>query len=54
MAGKPKDTKKVRLDYNIDKAIYDDFVRFASKKGFAPVVIVQKMMQKYVDNNGQI
>jgi len=54
MAAKPKDAKKVRIDYNIDKAVYDNFVRLVSKKGFVPTVIVQKMMQKYADNNGQI
>ena len=54
MAAKPKDAKKIKLDYNIDKAVYDDFVRLASKKGFAPGVIVQKMMKKYAETNGQI
>ncbi|MBT5022457.1 hypothetical protein HOK51_04825 [Candidatus Woesearchaeota archaeon] len=33
MAANPKKQQKVRLDYNIDKQIYDDFVRSSSKKG---------------------
>ncbi len=54
MAAKPKDAKKVRLDYNIAKEVYDDFVRMCSKKGFVPTVIVERLMKKYVENNGQI
>jgi len=54
MAAKPKDAKKVRIDYNIDKQVYDDFVRMTSRKGFVPTVVVQKMMEKYIKSNGQI
>lgn len=54
MAAKPKDAKKVRIDYNIDKEIYDDFVRLVSRKGFVPTVVVQIMMKKFIDSNGQM
>ncbi|NQV91833.1 hypothetical protein HQ489_05155 [Candidatus Woesearchaeota archaeon] len=53
MAAKPKKTQKVRLDYNIDKEVYDDFVRNSSKKGYAPNVIVEILMKKFNDN-GQL
>lgn len=54
MAAKPKDAKKVRLDYNIAKEVYDDFVRMVSKKGYVPTVIVERLMKKYTENGGQI
>jgi len=47
MAATPKKQQKVRLDYNIDKQIYDDFIRNSSKKGYAPNVIVEKLMKKF-------
>ncbi len=53
MAAKPKKPQKVKLDYNIDKDVYDDFVRNSSKKGYAPNVIVEGLMKKFNDN-GQL
>ena len=47
MAATNKQPQKVRLDYNIDKQIYDEFVRNSSKKGYAPNVIVEKLMKKF-------
>ncbi len=54
MAATPKGPQKVRADYNIGKKTYDDFVRLCSKKGYAPIVIIEKLMQHYVDKSGQI
>jgi len=54
MAAKPKAAQKVTINYPIDKQIYDDFARLVSKKGFVPQVVVQKLMKKYIDSNGQI
>lgn len=54
MAAKPKAAQKVTINYPIDKQIYDDFARLVSKKGFAPTVVVQKLMKKYIETNGQI
>ena len=54
MAAKPKAAQKVTIKYDIGKEIYDDFSRMTSKKGFAPQVIVEKLMKKYVDSSGQI
>ncbi len=54
MAAKPKAAQKVKIDYNIEKQVYDDFVRLVSKKGFVPAVIVERLMKKYIESNGQI
>jgi hypothetical protein len=54
MAATPKGPQKVRTDYNLDKQTYDDFVRLCSKKGFAPTIVVERLMKKYVDQGGQI
>lgn len=54
MASTPKGPQKVRIDYNIDKPTYDDFVRLVSKKGYVPTVIVERLMKKYVETGGQI
>lgn len=54
MAAKPKAAQKVTIKYDIGKETYDDFVRLVSKKGFVPKVIVERLMKKYIDSNGQI
>jgi hypothetical protein len=54
MAAKPKAAQKVTINYPIDKQVYDDFARLASKKGFATTVIVERLMKKYVEAGGQI
>ncbi len=47
MAATAKKPKKVRIDYNIDKQIYDDFIRNSTKIGYSPNVIVEKLMKKF-------
>jgi len=54
MAATPKEPQKVRIDYNIGKQTYDDFVRMCSKQGFAPVVVVERLMKKYLEQGGRI
>ena len=54
LAAKPKAAQKVTINYQIDKQIYDDFVRLVSKKGFVPKVVIERLMKKYLDTNGQI
>lgn len=49
MAATPKKQQKVRIDYNIDKDIYDEFVKACSRKGYAPGVIVEQAMKRYVE-----
>ena len=53
MAATAPNPQKMRVDYNIDRKIYDDFVKNCSRKGFAPQVIVEKFMKKFNDT-GQI
>jgi hypothetical protein len=54
MAATPKGPQKARIDYNIDRQTYDDFVRLCSKQGFAPVVVVERLMKKYIEQGGRI
>lgn len=53
MAASLKAAKKMRLDYNVDRKIYDEYVKMCSRKGFAPNVIIERLMKKYTEN-GQI
>jgi len=47
MAATPPDAQKRKLDFNIDRRIYDEFMKACSNKGFAPQVVVEKMMAKF-------
>ncbi len=49
MAGTPKAAKKMKIDYNIDREIYDEFVKGCTRKGFAPNVVIERLMKKYVE-----
>jgi hypothetical protein len=53
MASYPPGAQKARLDYNVDRKAYDEFVKACSRKGFAPQVILEQAMRKFVQN-GQI
>ena len=53
MASYPPGPQKARIDYSIDRKTYDEFVKSCSRKGFAPQVIVEKLMKKFTDT-GQI
>ena len=53
MAASLKAAKKVKIDYNIAKEIYDEFIRQCTRKGYAPNAVVEKMMVKYTET-GQI
>jgi hypothetical protein len=54
MAATPKGPQKVRAEYNLDKPVYDDFVRMCSRKGFTPTVVIERMMKKYTDSGGVV
>jgi predicted transcriptional regulator len=54
MAATPKGPQKVRIDYNIDKPTYDQFVRICSSKCYAPQIAVERMMKKFVESGGQL
>ncbi len=53
MASTPPGAQKMKIDYIIDRKTYDEFIKACSRKGFAPQVIVEKLMRKFVDT-GQI
>jgi hypothetical protein len=53
MASYPPGAQKMKIDYNLDRKIYDDFIKMCSRKGFAPQVIVEKLMAKFTQT-GQI
>ncbi len=53
MAATPKGPQKIKFDYGIDRETYNMFVRACSAKGFAPQVILEKLMKKYAET-GQI
>lgn len=53
MAATAPGARKKKLDYNVDGAVFDDFMKACSKKGFAPQVILEQAMRKFIQN-GQI
>ena len=53
MAATPPGAKKRKLDYNVDQAVYDDFVKVCGRKGFAPQIILEQAMRKFTQQ-GQI
>lgn len=53
MASTAKGPQKMKLDYVIGRQAYDDFIRACSHKGYAPNIVIEKLMQKYTET-GQI
>jgi hypothetical protein len=53
MAATPKKPQKMKLDYSVDRDVYDKFVKFCQQKGYAPNIILEKLMAKYGET-GQI
>lgn len=53
MAATPPDAKKRRIDYNIAQEVYDAFIKTCSRKGFAPQIIIEKAMKRFVET-GQV
>jgi len=53
MAATPPDAQKRKLDFNVDRKVYDDFMKACSHKGFAPQVMLEKAMKKFSET-GQI
>jgi hypothetical protein len=47
MAATPPDAQKRRLEYNVDRKVYDEFMKSCSNKGFAPQVVLEKLMAKF-------
>jgi hypothetical protein len=53
MAATPPEAQKRKLDFNVDRKVYDDFMKTCSHKGFAPQVVLEKAMRKFSET-GQI
>ena len=53
MASTPPGAQKMKVDYLVDRKVYDDFAKSCSRKGFAPQVVVEKLMAKF-SQTGQI
>ena len=53
MAATPPGAKKRKLDYNVDQAVYDEFAKACSRKGFAPQVVIERLMKRFTET-GQL
>ena len=53
MAATPPGAKKRKLDYNVDQATFDEFMKVCSRKGYAPQIILEQAMKKFIQT-GQI
>jgi hypothetical protein len=53
MAASLKAPQKARTDFSVDKQTYDDFMKSCQRKGYAPNVIIERMMKKY-NETGQV
>lgn len=49
MAGTAPGAQKIKLDYVIERKVYEDFVKHCSKKGLSQHVIIQQLMQKFTE-----
>jgi hypothetical protein len=47
MASTPPGAKRQRIDYTIDQAVYAEFIKACTRKGYAPQVLIELMMKKY-------
>ena len=50
MAATAPGARKKKLDYNVDGAVFDDFMKACSKKGYAPQIILEQAMKKFIQN----
>ena len=53
MAATAPSAKKRKLDYNVSQPVYDEFIKACSRKGFAPQIILEQAMKKFVQT-GQV
>ncbi len=53
MASTAPGAKKRKMDYMVDQAVFDEFVKACSRKGYAPQIILEQAMKKFIQN-GQI
>ena len=53
MASTPPGARKKKIDYNVDQVTFDEFMKACSRKGFAPQVVIEQAMRKFVQT-GQV
>jgi hypothetical protein len=53
MASSPPSAKKRKMDYMVDQNTFDDFAKACSRKGFAPQIVLEQAMRKFVQT-GQV
>jgi hypothetical protein len=53
MAATPKGPQKMKLDYNVDRETYNNFIRVCSSKGYAPQILIERLMKRFTET-GQI
>lgn len=53
MAATPPGARKRKMEYMVDQSLFDDFVKACSRKGFAPQIILEQAMKKFIQS-GQI
>jgi hypothetical protein len=53
MAATPKGPQRRKLEYTVDGAIYDLFVKICSQRGYAPQIVIERLMKRYSET-GQI
>lgn len=54
MASTPPGAKKRKLDFMVDQAAFDNFMKMCNLKGFAPQVELELLMKRYVASGGKI
>lgn len=53
MASTPPGARKRKMEYMIDQNTFDEFVKACGRKGYAPQVLVEQAMRKFIQT-GQI
>jgi len=53
MAATPKGPQKIKLDYYLDRETYNNFIRVCSSKGYAPQILIERLMKRFTET-GQI
>ena len=53
MAATPKGPQKMKLDFNVDRETYDNFIRACVQKGYAPQIVMEKLMKRF-NETGQM
>jgi hypothetical protein len=53
MGARPPESKRRKMEYNMDQEVYDNFVKACSRKGLAPQVLIEQFMKRF-NQTGQI